>query len=392
MKINFLTIIIIIYAFFTEHMISILSFNIRISHLLAAFFVFWNFNKYIITNFKFNHKTIIAYLLIILVIIINDLIVGVKLIYTANSIFFFLMSLVLYFFFFNIFLRNENNFAKLFIISFISLIIYKNGQLIFFPRDTLASTEAICGSKYAGPFLFFTLGFSYFLILKNKKIIFLFLTSAYLFLSFYFLSHSNIFIMTSTLILYYSIIILRIRISYFKLIFFAFFFVLFIDIFFLQIIFSDLLAFLFTKRTDSFLFIPNILENFPLGIGSKAVLDNNSFRILELEEYFNLEIQKKNMGFISDENSTSTHSMIMHMLLKNGFFSIIPFLYLFYIMAITIFKIFDHEKINNGLKFFSTYIFAFFTYALMFNGIGSILIEFPIYFGFIMSVKKNYEL
>lgn len=392
MKINFLTIIIIIYAFFTEHMLSILSFNIRISHLLAAIFVLWNFNKYIITNFKFNHKTIIAYLLIIQFIIINDLIVGVELIHTANSVFFFLMSLVLYFFFFNIFFRNENNLAKFFIITFISLIIYKNGQLIFIPKYTLASPEAIYGSKYAGPFLSFTLGFSYFLILKNKKITFLFLVSAYLFLSFYFWSFSSIFIIMSTLILYYLIIILRIRISYFKFILFVFFFVLFIDIFFLQIIFSDLLAFLFTKRTDSFLFIPNILENFPLGIGSKTVLDYDSFRILELEQYFNLEIQRKDMGFISNENYTSTHSMIMHMLLKNGFFSIIPFLYLFYIMAATIFKILDHEKINNGLKFFSTYIFAFFFYAIMFNGIGSILIEFPIYYGFIMSVKKNYEL
>ena len=84
--------------------------------------------------------------------------------------------------------------------------------------------------------------------------------------------------------------------------------------------------------------------------------------------------------------------MVIHMLLKNGFFSIIPFLYLFYIMIKNIFKILDHEKINKGIKFFSVYIFCFFFYALFFNGIGTILIEFPIYFGFIMSIKKNYQI
>ena len=41
-------------------------------------------------------------------------------------------------------------------------MIYKNGQFLFFGEESFAKVEAIYGSRFAGPFLFFTLGFSYY--------------------------------------------------------------------------------------------------------------------------------------------------------------------------------------------------------------------------------------
>jgi len=134
MKINILTIVLIIFTASSEHMVSLFSFNIRINQLFALFFVIYNFNKYVLKNFQFNSKIILSYILIIFFIILNDLIIGVKLLNIFNSIFFFLMSLTLYFLFFNIFLKDENNLSKFFIFMFISLIIYKSGNFLFFHR------------------------------------------------------------------------------------------------------------------------------------------------------------------------------------------------------------------------------------------------------------------
>ena len=391
MKINILTIVLIIFTASSEHMVSLFSFNIRINQLFALFFVIYNFNKYVLKNFQFNSKIILSYILIIFFIILNDLIIGVKLLNIFNSIFFFLMSLTLYFFFFNIFLKDENNLSKFFIFMFISLIIYKSGNFLFFHRETLASKEAIFGSRFAAPFLYLTLSISYYLILKKKNNFFLLFNFLFLSLIIYYWSFSHMFVMTTTLILYCTLFIFNIRISYLFFASIMFFLIFFIDLLFLRVFFNELLAFLFAKRADAFVFIPNILENFPIGSGSKSIINNYYESFLEVKKYFNYE-DNKISSLVSNENYTTTHSMVMHMLLKNGFFSIIPFLYLFYIMIKNIFKILDHEKINKGIKFFSVYIFCFFFYALFFNGIGTILIEFPIYFGFIMSIKKNYQI
>ncbi|MBD1152599.1 hypothetical protein IDH08_04415 [Pelagibacterales bacterium SAG-MED22] len=392
MKVNFLTLILIVYTALTEHMISIASFNIRISHLFAAIFVFYNLNKYILKNFQFNSKIILSYFLIIFFVILNDIIIGVKLLNIFNSIFFYLMSLILYFFFFNIFLKNENNLAKFFIFSFLSLLIYKEGFFLFFyDQESLAGKAAIFGSRYASPFFYLTLGISYYFILKKKNSYFLLSNLLFLSLVFYYWSFSHIFIITTTLILFYVLLIFNIRISYISFLFIIFVSIFLIDIFLLRTFFNELLVFLFTKRADTFTFIPNILDNFPIGSGSKSIINNYYENFLEVKKYLNSK-GDDTYALVSNENYTTTHSMVMHMLLKHGFFATMPFLYLFYNMASTIFKILSHKKINRGSKYLSTFIFAFFTYALMFNGIGSFLIEFPIYNGFVMSIKKKYTL
>lgn len=392
MKIKYLSIVLIIYSLFTEHMISILTFNIRISHLLAIFFVLINFNNYILKNFRFNFKIIAAYILIIQAILFNDIIVGTKLLYTFNSFFFFLVSLFLYLFFFTIFLKDENNLGKFFIFTFLSLMIYKNGQFLFFGEESFAKVEAIYGSRFAGPFLFFTLGFSYYFLLKKMIISFILLNIIYFLISLYFLSYSHLFLILTTLFLYLSIITLNIRTSYFNFLFFIFLFIFSLDIIFFKTYFNDLLVFLFLKRADAFVFIPNIIENFPLGIGSRGLIYDYLDSAIVLTNYLGLETFNPIKILVSSENYTTTHSMVMHMLLKNGFISVIPFLFLFFYMASTIYKIVSYEEINNGVKFLSIYIFVFFFYALLFNGIGSFLTECPLYFAFIMSIKRNYNL
>ena len=172
MKINFFTIALIIYAATTQHYITILTFDVRISQLFALLIVLYNIDRFILKNFQPKLKIIICYFLIILLIILNDLVVGTKVLYSVNSIFFFIFSLVLYFFFLNIFLKNENYFAKFFLISFISLIIYKGENFILFPMDSLAKADAIYGTRYSAPLLFFTLGISYYLIIKKKLFFF----------------------------------------------------------------------------------------------------------------------------------------------------------------------------------------------------------------------------
>lgn len=390
MKINFLTIALIIYAATVEHDLKILTFNVRISQLFALFIVLYNFDRFILKNFQPKLKVILCYFLIILLILLNDLVVGTKFLYSVNSIFFFIISLILFIFFLNIFLKNENYFAKFFLILSISLIIYKGENFILFPMDTLAKADAIYGTRYSAPLLYFTLGISYYLIIKKNLFFFIIINLLYIFLSFYFWSFSSIYINTTTLLLFLFIIIFNFKILYLKIIYIFLVCFFLLDIFYLQILFTDLASFLFAKRPDAFIFIPNILENFPFGIGSKNVIGDYFQSFSVVKNFFGHE--NSNIGIVSNENYTSTHSMIMEMLLRYGFFATLPFIYLFYDLIKNITKILNNKIISKGVKFYTVYILSFFSYAFFFNGIGSFLVQFPLYYAFIISIKENYKL
>ena len=161
-------VILFLYAITSEYWVDVGIASMRSSILVAVIFVLFRLKETLVI-LRTESKTFIIYIYIMIAILINDLYIEADTTDIFKSVFFHIASVISFIFFFSLFSKDELNFPKYLIIYGCTLIIYKNGLFFFDVTRTLLFDGAYFSSRFAALTVYFSIGWSFFLMHKSKN-------------------------------------------------------------------------------------------------------------------------------------------------------------------------------------------------------------------------------
>ena len=313
---------------------------------------------------------------------INDLYVEADTTDIFKSVFFHIASVINFIFFFSLFSKDELNFPKYLIISGCTLFLYKQ-EMFFFDVSRLLD-GAYFSSRFASLTVYFSIGWSFFLMHKSKNFLALLVLLFSCLLLYNMESRSWCYMLLMTLIMSFVT-------SYTKINFRSFlvFIVLFLtfSIFGLFHFAPEVINTIIVARIDTFSSLMHFFNTFPWGIGSGGVVNLFPYRET-LSSFFGFPLKLVVFAASSMEYSTA-HSFIVGALFKHGVLTLLPLSYfLINIFNLNI-KMISFKGVSNEQRLISIFIISYTSYSILFSGYQNFLIQFPMFYAVTLSMFRR---
>ncbi len=104
--------------------------HIKLSFYFSFLYIFFNFKR-TLEIINRESRTFLAYLLIIVAILINDLAADANITDTIKAVLLHFFSFYIFIFFLSVFSKHENNFPRFLIIFSIALLFYQKPRVFF---------------------------------------------------------------------------------------------------------------------------------------------------------------------------------------------------------------------------------------------------------------------
>ena len=354
--------------------------SMRSSILVAVIFVLFRLKETLVI-LRTESKTFIIYIYIMIGVLINDLYIEADTTDIFISVFFHIASVINFIFFFSLFSKDELNFPKFCIIYGCALFLYKRG---FFFDVSRILDGAYFSARFAALTVYFSIGWSFFLMHKSKNFLALLVLLFSCLLLYNMESRSWCYMLLMTLIMSFVT-------SYTKINFRSFlaFIVLFLtfSIFGLFHFAPEVINTIIVARIDTFSSLMHFFNTFPFGIGSGGVVNLFPYRET-LSSFFGFPLKLVVFAASSMEYSTA-HSFIVGTLFKHGVLTLLPLSYfLINIFNLNI-KMISFKGVSNEQRLISIFIISYTSYSLLFSGYQNFLIQFPMFYAVTLSMFRR---